>query len=190
MRNWPSAVIISEPGRPAVPGGRVTILAAAVCAAVALAVAGCGSSGSGAGSQVSAGAKQTIVFATQGLGSEGTATQTAVKAFEKLHPNITVQILSLSSTSDVAFEQLTQRFTAGSTTPDVITSDVIWPAQFAQSGWLANLSQFKPDTGAYFPAQMATGEYKGGVYAIPWFINAEGLYYRTDLIKTPPATPA
>ncbi len=93
-------------------------------------VAACGSSPSSApaSSQVAASAKQTIVFATQGLGSEGTATATAVKAFEKLHSNIKVQILSLSPTSDVAFEQLSQRFTAGSGTPDVITSDVIWPA--------------------------------------------------------------
>ncbi len=170
-------------------GRRVTVLGVAASAAVALAMAGCGSStNNSASSQVAASAKQTIVFATQGLGSEGTATTAAVKAFEKLHPNITVQILNLSPTSDVAFEQLTQRFTAGSSTPDVITSDVIWPAQFAQSGWLANLSTFHPATGSYFPAQMATGEYKGGVYAIPWFINAEGLYYRTDLIKTPPTT--
>ena len=188
MMKWPRTVMSAR--RPAGPGGRVTVLAAAASAALALAAAGCGSSGSGTGSQVAASAKQTIVFATQGLGSEGTATTAAVKAFEKLHPNITVQILNLSPTSDVAFEQLTQRFTAGSTTPDVITSDVIWPAQFAQSGWLADLSKFKPDTGAYFPAQMATGEYKGGVYAIPWFINAEGLYYRTDLVKTPPTTTA
>lgn len=191
MRIWPSAVTSPRPGRrQSVPGGRVTFLAAAISAALALAAAGCGSSGSGGGGQVSASAKQTIVFATQGLGSEGSATTAAVQAFEKLHPNITVQILNLSPTSDVAFEQLTQRFTAGSATPDVITSDVIWPAQFAQSGWLANLAQFKPDTSAYFAGQMATGQYKGGVYAIPWFINAEGLYYRTDLIKTPPTTPA
>jgi multiple sugar transport system substrate-binding protein len=191
MRYWPTTASNSRPSRrSAVPGGRITVLGGAVIAAVALAATGCGSSGSGGGGQVSASAKQTIVFATQGLGSEGSATTTAVQAFEKLHPNITVQILNLSPTSDVAFEQLTQRFTAGSATPDVITSDVIWPAQFAQSGWLANLAQFKPDTNAYFAGQMATGQYKGGVYAIPWFINAEGLYYRTDLIKTPPTTPA
>jgi multiple sugar transport system substrate-binding protein len=164
-------------------------LAVAASIAVALAAAGCGSSGS-SGTQVAASAKQTIVFATQGLGSEGTATMAAVKGFEKAHPNITVKILSLSPTSDVAFEQLTQRFTANSSTPDVITSDVIWPAQFAQSGWLANLSKFHPNTSAYFPGQMKTGEYKGGIFAIPWFINAEGLYYRTDLIKTPPTTAA
>lgn len=167
-------------------------LAAAVfLGAVATLAAGCGSSGSGpAGSQVPASARQTIVFATQGLGAEGTATQAAVKAFEKLHPKIHVSILTLSPTSDVAYQQLTQRFTAGSATPDVITSDVIWPSTFARPGWLANLNKFHPDTTAFFPGQLATGQYKGGIYAIPWFINAEGLYYRTDLIKTPPTTTA
>lgn len=170
---------------------RALAVAVAVTTAGALAAAGCSSSGSGsAGKQVPASAKQTIVFATQGLGAEGTATQAAVKAFEKLHPNIKVSILTLSPTSDVAYQQLTQRFTAGSSTPDVITSDVIWPSTFARPGWLANLKKFNPDTSAFFPGQMATGEYKGGIYAMPWFINAEGLYYRTDLIKTPPTTAA
>src|SRR5215469_18190631 len=170
---------------------RWPIVAVAVSAAASLAAAGCSSSGSGAGGkQVPASAKQTIVFATQGLGAEGTATQAAVKAFEKLHPKIHVDILTLSPTSDVAYQQLTQRFTAGSSTPDVITSDVIWPSTFARPGWLANMAKFHPDTSAFFPGQMATGQYKGGIYAIPWFINAEGLYYRTDLIKTPPTTPA
>jgi multiple sugar transport system substrate-binding protein len=139
---------------------------------------------------VPASAKQTIVFATQGLGAEGTATAAAVKAFEKANPNINVKILTLSPTADVAYQQLTQRFTAGASTPDVITSDVIWPTTFARPGWLANMKKFHPDTTAFFPGQMATGEYKGGIYAIPWFINAEGLYYRTDLIKTPPTTAA
>jgi len=178
MHMWPTST------------NRRAVAAISVAGLVAVGLAACGSSAPTASSQVALSAKQTIVFATQGLGSEGTATTTAVKAFEKLHPNITVQILSLSPTSDVAFEQLTQRFTAGSSSPDVITSDVIWPAQFAQSGWLANLAKFHPDTSAYFSGQMATGQYKGGVYAIPWFINAEGLYYRTDLIKTPPTTAA
>jgi trehalose/maltose transport system substrate-binding protein len=170
---------------------RAAAIAVAVGTAVSLAAAGCGSSGSGAaGKQVPASATQTIVFATQGLGAEGTATQAAVKAFEKIHPNIKVTILTLSPTSDVAYQQLTQRFTAGSSSPDVITSDVIWPVTFARPGWLANMKKFHPDTSNFFPGQMATGMYKGGIYAIPWFINAEGLYYRTDLIKTPPTTTA
>lgn len=195
MRKWPgNARRKRRSGSPRIVltgRNRAAVMAVTVGMAATIAAAGCSSSGSGSsGKQVPASATQTIVFATQGLGAEGTATEAAVKAFEKLHPKIHVSILTLSPTSDVAYQQLTQRFTAGSGTPDVITSDVIWPSTFARPGWLANLSKFHPDTSAFFPGQMATGQYKGGVYAIPWFINAEGLYYRTDLIKTPPTTAA
>jgi multiple sugar transport system substrate-binding protein len=177
MPMWPTA----PPRRSIAALGAAGLLVAGLAA--------CGSSGSGSGgSQVSASAKQTIVFATQGLGTEGTATQTAVKAFEKLHSNIKVQILSLSPTSDVAEQQLEHYFIAGSATPDVVTTDVTWPATFARSGWIANLAAFKPATSSFFSGQMATGSYNGGTYAMPWFINAEGLYYNTAIIKTPPTS--
>lgn len=158
---------------------------------LAMALAACSSSPStSASSQVAASAKQTIVFATAGLGSEGTATKAAITAFEKLHPNITVTLQSLSSSSTVAEEQEEHNFIAGSSTPDVLYTDVTWPSTFARSGWIANLDSLKPDTSEFFPGQMATGEYNGGVYAIPWFINAEGIYYNTSIIKTAPATEA
>jgi multiple sugar transport system substrate-binding protein len=152
-------------------------------------LAACGSSSApSASSQVAASAKQSIVFATQGLGTEGTATANAVKAFEKIHPNIKVTILSLSPTSDVAEQQLEHYFIAGSSTPDVVTTDVTWPATFARSGWIANLDSFHPATSSFFAGQMATGSYNGGTYAMPWFINAEGLYYNTSMIKTAPTS--
>src|ERR1700722_8719560 len=88
-------------------GTLVLTAAIALAAAVGCSSSSAGSSGSG---QVSGTAKQTIVFATQGLGSEGTATQAAVKAFEKANPNIKVDILSLSPISDVALQQLQQPF--------------------------------------------------------------------------------
>jgi trehalose/maltose transport system substrate-binding protein len=168
---------------------RSRVLAAVAVVAAAALAAGCGSSSSStASSQVSASAKQTIVFATAGLGTEGTATKAAIAGFEKLHSNIKVNILNLSSNSTVAQQQEEHYFLAGSSTPDVVYTDVIWPSTFARSGWLANLSRFHPNGSAYFPGQWATTQYNGGTYAIPWFINAEGLYYRTDLIKTPPTT--
>jgi len=153
-------------------------------------LAACGSSSpsSTASSQVAASAKQTIVFATQGLGTEGQATANAVTAFEKLHPNIKVTILSLSPTSDVAEQQLEHYFIAGSSTPDVVTTDVTWPSTFARSGWIANLTSRHPDTSSFFAGQMATGTYNGGTYAMPWFINAEGIYYNTSIIKSAPTS--
>jgi len=176
------------PWRPDKANRRTLTATAAVAGAVALAAAGCSSSSSSASNQVAASAKQTIVFATAGLGTEGTATKAAITSFEKAHPNIKVSILNLSSNSTVAQQQEEHYFLAGSSTPDVVYTDVIWPATFARSGWLANLNKFHPNASAYFAGQWATTQYHGGTYAIPWFINAEGLYYRTDLIKTPPTT--
>src|ERR1700733_1420258 len=74
--------------------------ALSVSAALVLAVAlsACGSSGGSSGSQISASTKQTIVFATTGLGAEAQATAAEIKAFEKVHPNITVKVQQLAST--------------------------------------------------------------------------------------------
>ncbi|MGE5292937.1 MAG: extracellular solute-binding protein, partial [Micromonosporaceae bacterium] len=167
------------------------LAAAAVSSAVLLtAVAGCGSSGGGGSSnQVAASAKQTITISIQGLGAETTETEKQMAAFHQANPNITVKPLILSPTANTAYQQLTTRFVAGSGTPDVIISDVIWPATFAKAGWIAPLDKYNPDMSQFFSAQANTVKYNGHIYGVPWFTNAEGLYYRTDLVKTPPTTP-
>src|ERR1700683_508309 len=175
--------------------GRVTAIIG-ITTVAALGLAACSSNSSTAASggsgttQVKIGAKQTISFATAGLGSEGAATKAAITGFEKLHPNITVNILNLSSSATVAQQQEEKYFLAGSSTPDVLYSDVTWASAFARAGWIANLSSFHPNNSEFFPGQVSTGAYNGGTYAIPWYINAEGLYYNTSLVKTPPTTTA
>jgi multiple sugar transport system substrate-binding protein len=177
--------------RPSQGRGRLTGLA--VVAVLALAACTSSSNNNTGGNrdkmhQVPLTAKQRIIFATAGLGSEGDATKAEIAGFEKMHPNITVKILNLSRSSTAAQVQEEQYFLAGASTPDVLYTDVTWPSQYARAGWITNLESLHPNTSKFFPAQMATGEYNGGVYAIPWYINAEGLYYRTDLVKTPPTS--
>jgi multiple sugar transport system substrate-binding protein len=163
------------------------VLAVAMLAAVA----GCGGSGSGSSTKsVPVSATQTIVFAESGLGTEGEQTQKAIRAFEKANPNIKVSIDVLSPDSTTYLQQLQQRFIAGSSTPDVLESDVTYPAKFAQAGWIKSLGSFSPDMSQFFPTQVAAGQYKGQTYAIPWFDNPEGLFYRTDLVPSPPTSPA
>jgi multiple sugar transport system substrate-binding protein len=157
-------------------------------AVVALAAAACSSSSSSAPS-VSASTKQTIVFAESGLGSEGQQTQKAISAFEAANPNIKVTVQVLSSDSTTYLATLEHDFIAGSTTPDVFESDVTYPAKFAQAGWVLPLTQFNVNTSQYFTNEVKAGTYNGTLYAMPWFDNPEGLYYRTDLIKTPPTSP-
>lgn len=133
---------------------------------------------------------QTIVFAESGLGAEGAQTQKAITAFEHANPTIKVTIDVLSSDSTTYLSQLEHSFIAGSSTPDVFESDVTYPAKFAQAGWVMPLTSFHPSMAQFFPHEVAAGTYNGKVYAIPWFDNPEGLFYRTDLIKSPPRSPA
>jgi multiple sugar transport system substrate-binding protein len=158
----------------------------AVAAAAVLVLAACGSSGGGS---VSGSAKQTIVFAEAGLGTEGQQTQKAINAFEQANPNITVHVDVLSSDSTTYLSQLEHSFTAASSTPDVFESDVTYPAKFAQAGWVLSLNSLNATTSQFFPTEVAAGSFQGKIYAIPWFDNPEGLFYRTDLIKTPPTSP-
>jgi multiple sugar transport system substrate-binding protein len=166
--------------------------ASAVFAVVALVVlAGCGKSNSTSSvKSVAASAKQTIVFAESGLGTEGEQTKKAILAFEKANPNIKVSIDVLSPDSTTYLQQLQQRFIAGSSTPDVLESDVTYPAKFAQAGWVSSLGSFNPNMSQFFPTQVAAGQFQGQTYAIPWFDNPEGLFYRTDLVPSPPTSPA
>lgn len=163
-------------------------VALAISIAAAAVVAGCGESKKEAKS-VAASAKQTIVFAESGLGTEGEATQRAIKHFEAANPNIKVSIDVLSPNSTTYLQQLQQRFIAGSSSPDVLESDVTYPAKFAQTGWIRSLDSFKPEMSRFFPTQVEAGQFEGATYAIPWFDNPEGLFYRTDLIPIPPKTP-
>jgi multiple sugar transport system substrate-binding protein len=149
-----------------------------------------GSSGKSSSSGTSASSKQTITFAESGLGTEGQATQKAINGFEKANPNIKVSIQVLSPNSTTYLQQLQQRFIAGSSSPDVLESDVTYPAKFAQAGWIMPLNSLGISTSQFFPTEMAAAEYNGKAYAAPWFDNPEGLFYRTDLIPKPPTSPA
>lgn len=168
--------------------GRLAHCAAALAAASALAVTGC-SSGGATVKSAPASARQTITFATAGLGAELQATKAEITSFEKAHPNVTVKLLQLASTSDTAYEQLSHYFIAGSATPDVIDADTAWPASFARAGWIIPLNVYVP-TSSLLPSAAAAGTYQGKLYAAMFYFNAEGLYYRDDLVKQPPKTPA
>ncbi len=43
---------------------------------------------------------------------------------------------------------------------------------------------------AFNTAMWSTGTFEGKQYSCPFFLNVEGLWYRKDLVKTPPTTPA
>jgi multiple sugar transport system substrate-binding protein len=83
------------------------------------------------------------------------------------------------------FEKLRIEFQTNKADVDIISGDVIWPAQFAANGWISDLSGF---FGAdlrepYLPATIDSNTYEGGVYGVPWFTDAGMFYYRSDLLE-------
>jgi multiple sugar transport system substrate-binding protein len=159
-------------------------LAALAVAAAAVAVAACSSSSTT--SQQSASAKQSITLAISGLGSEGDYTKTQVSQFEKANPNITVTVDVLSSDSTVFLSQVNNSFAAGSSTPDIVEGDITYTAKWAAAGYIQPVSCSASN---FNSAMVSTGTFQGKLYACPWFLNTEGLWYRTDLVPTPPTTP-
>lgn len=155
-------------------------------AAAALAVSAAACSSSSSTAQQSASAKQSIVFAISGLGAEGTYLQKQVKEFETANPNIKVDVNVDSSNSTVFLSQINNSFSAGASTPDLVESDITYTAKWAAGGYLAPVSC---DASAFNKAMWSTGTFQGKQYSCPFFLNVEGLWYRKDLIKTPPTTP-
>ncbi len=90
-----------------------------------------------------------------------------------------------------AFETTSQHdtyvaaFQAHSTNYDVISMDVIWPAEFANSGYIIPLDDvFNTSYQSQFlQAPIQAGTVNGHIYGVPWFHDSAMLFYRTDILS-------
>ncbi len=162
----------------------------AVCAAsTALALAACGGGSSGGTSASSSGAGKTgpITFVT-GKDNSGTTTFIAAQ-WNKMHPDQKVTVKQQSDQADQQLSDLEQHFQAKDPGYDVVTTDVVWSAEFAAKGWIIPLTgQYALDTSTLLPATVKAATYNGTLYAAPYASDGGLLYYRTDLVKTAPTT--
>lgn len=145
--------------------------------AVVLGAAGCGGGGSG-----SSGGKNQFIFSF-GPDDSGSLTK-LVKMFNK-QGKYKAKYRTMSADTGQYFDQLRTQFQAGSADIDLIGGDVIWPAQFAANGWIADLSDRFPksERKKFLDGPIQSNTYNGKVYGVPWFTDAGMLYYRQDLLK-------
>ncbi|MDP9425223.1 MAG: ABC transporter substrate-binding protein [Actinomycetota bacterium] len=150
---------------------------AGLAGAALLGVAGCsGGGGSGAG-----GNEIVFSFFPDPTGS----VQKLIDRFNEQNQGITVKLREMPADSGQHFDQLNTQFQSGETSIDVIGGDVVWPAQFAANGYIADLSDRFPEDErrAFLPATIEANTYKGKVYGVPWYTDAGMLYYRQDLLE-------
>lgn len=132
----------------------------------------------------------TLTYA-RGVDTTG-ATEVLAEEFEKQHPNIKIEFQEMPSDSGDQHDQYVTAFSADSAEIDVFDADVIWPAEFAQADYALELDRFIEeddiDMDEYFPGPVEAGNFKGKQWAMPKFIDAGVLFYRTDIVEDPPET--
>lgn len=96
----------------------------------------------------------------------------------------------LPRTADGQREQLVRRLAAGDTSMDILGIDVVWTAEFGGAGWIkewtgSDRAEVEDDA---LPGPLATAIYQDKMYAAPANTNVQLLWYRSDLVPTPPTT--
>ncbi len=112
-----------------------------------------------------------------------------VATWNAAHPTEKVTFKEQTDQADQQHDDLVQNFQTKNPNYDVMSVDVIWTAEFAAKGWLQPLTGKQLiDTSLMLPATVKTATYKGVMYAAPVSTDGGILYYRKDLVPTPPKT--
>ncbi|MBP2412948.1 multiple sugar transport system substrate-binding protein [Arthrobacter stackebrandtii] len=112
-----------------------------------------------------------------------------VDKWNAAHPDEKVTFKEQSDNADQQHDDLVKNFQAKNVDYDVASVDVIWTAEFAAKGWLQPLKDtMAVSTDGMLPATVQTGTYKDVLYTLPQTSDGGMLYYRKDLVPTPPKT--
>jgi multiple sugar transport system substrate-binding protein len=150
-------------------------------------MAACGGSDNGSGASDNTNSRGPITY-VQGKDNNNIIRPTIDK-WNASHPNEQVTFKEQSDQADQQHDDLVQHFQAKDAHYDVVDVDVVWTAEFAAKGWLQPLTgSFALDTSQLLPATVKTGTYNGVLYAAPHSSDGGLLYYRKDLVPTPPKT--
>ncbi len=160
---------------------------AALVLAAAVALGGCAERRDAAGSV-------TLVLKHAKILGPADPIPDLLREFERRHPGVTVRSEPLTWTSDEQHQFYVINLEGASPTFDVLMIDVIWVPEFAQAGWLLDLTPWvsRQELTPHFPAAAAAAMWRGRIWALPWNMNVGVLYYRTDLLDryrlAPPRT--
>jgi len=114
---------------------------------------------------------------------ESTIVKTLIPAFEKSHPGIKVENVTMPYSS-MQSKLLTSA--AGGELPDVARLDIIWVPQLAKLGTLMagnSLPGFAALTKKVFPGPLSTNKYNGNYYGLPLDTNTKVLFSNTNVLK-------
>ncbi|WP_051114880.1 ABC transporter substrate-binding protein [Actinokineospora enzanensis] len=162
-----------------VPGRRGRRLRVALCAALVASplVAACGSDDGG-------------ITVNVYYSIEENFDKVIANCADAAHGRYKVAFTALPRDADDQREQMVRRLAAGDSDMDILGLDVTWVAEFAQAGWIAEWTgQDKADIEqGTLAGPLTTARWQGKLFAAPKNTNVQLLWYRSDVVPTPPKT--
>lgn len=108
--------------------------------------------------------------------------------YQKRNPNVKVEVEVGGATSEAQQQYLSTVLSSKDAALDLVLIDVIRPAQWAAQGWAEPLDAYLgPDKAkllpTYLKAYSDANQVGGKLIALPYFADAQFLYYRKDLLE-------
>jgi len=156
---------------------------AVLAAAATLALAACSSSSGGGGTSSGSGGSTALKLVVADYGT-GPANASAkywdgiVTAFEKAHPDITVNVTSIPWTN---FDQEVQTMIQNKQYPDITEGDYF--SNYAKDGLLYSAADVLSAPGNLLPAFKNQGTYSGVQYGMPFTTSSRTLFYNKKLFS-------
>src|SRR3954452_17087724 len=158
-------------------GTGVVAIVAAVCAIV---VAGCGGESGG-----------PVTLNYYGpLDPGGTNVNAAKECSAASNGQYKISMFPVGNSADATRELFVRRLAAGDKNMDIINMDTIYTPEFAEAGWMKEMTGADKQDALddVLPGPASSVTWKNKVYGIPTNTNVQLLWYRKDLVPTPPKT--
>jgi multiple sugar transport system substrate-binding protein len=158
--------------------------------AASIALAGCSSNTSTEKTKPAdkdKGTEKQIVLKFAAQNDNTPATQKLIDAFNQKQKKYKVEWTQMTNDSAQMHDQLLNSLSSGSSDYDVLSMDVVWAGEFAGAGYLepidVNMNKAGLNKADYNSGSMASGNYKGKQYTLPFFPDLGLLYFRKDIVS-------
>jgi multiple sugar transport system substrate-binding protein len=166
---------------------RRSFLSAAGVGAVGLTAAACGSSKSSTATTAKTATTSTLTGVGPFTFVSGKDTTgyypKAIAAWNAANPKEKCTFIQLSTSADQQLQSMVQNALAKTATYGVLSTDVVWTAEFAANGYIEQLDPSDFALSTKLPPTVTTAQYFGKLYAVPFASDGGLLYSRSDLLE-------
>lgn len=133
------------------------------------------------------GTEEQIVLKFAAQNDNTPATKALIDEFNKQNDKYDVEWVEMTNDSAQMHDQLLNSLSSGSSEYDIMSLDVVWAGEFAGAGYLEPIDVRMKEAGLnkedFNAGSMASGNFKGKQYTLPFFPDLGLLYYRKDIVS-------